>query len=107
VVLVGARPGTRCARRADPFGGKNRQFVIDFAGTPLDAWKAETPPAMDVGTDKGKIVNAVAEENPDTGGWRISIELDTQNQKVVEVHARFIDDKTPLSETWIARWTPS
>ena len=94
-------------RSGAAFGGKNRQFVIDFAGTPLDAWKAETPPAMDVGTDKGKIANAVAEENPDTGGWRISIELDTQNQKVVEVHARFIDDKTPLSETWIARWTPS
>jgi glucans biosynthesis protein len=89
------------------FGGKNRQFVIDFAGAPLDAWKGETPPALDVGTDKGKIVNAVAEENPDIGGWRISIELDTQNQKVVEVHARFVDGKTPLSETWIARWTPS
>jgi len=95
------------SRSGAAFGGKNRQFVIDFAGAPLDAWKAETPPAMDVGTDKGKIVNMVAEENPDIGGWRISIELDTQKEKVVEVHARFIDGKNPLSETWITRWTPS
>jgi glucans biosynthesis protein len=87
--------------------GKHRQFVIDFAGAPLDALTAETPPTLDVGTDKGKIVNAVAEQNPDTGGWRISIELDTLGQPVVEMHARLMRGATPLSETWIARWTPS
>ncbi|MBO0710652.1 MAG: glucan biosynthesis protein G [Acetobacteraceae bacterium] len=95
---------TRSGASAD---GKHRQFVIDFAGAPLDALTAQTPPALDVGTDKGKIVNVVAEQNPDIHGWRVSIELDPQGQTVVEMHARLMRDKTPLSETWIARWTPS
>jgi glucans biosynthesis protein len=94
-------------RSGKSFNGDNRQYVIDFAGAALDAWKAETAPALDVGTDKGKIVHAVAEPNPDLGGWRISIELDTQKQTVVELHARLMDGDKPLTETWIARWTPS
>jgi glucans biosynthesis protein len=100
------------ARVADTRGGKswngtNRQYVIDFVGAALDVWKAETPPALDVGTDKGKIVNAVAEPNPDLAGWRVSVELDTQKQKVVEMHVRLMDGDKPLTETWIGRWTPA
>src|SRR6185312_13892385 len=94
-------------RSGAAWNNKNRQFVIDFVGAPLDAWKSETPPALDIGSDKGRIVNAVAQPNPDGGGWRLSIELDTQNQNVVEVHARLMDGDKPLTETWIARWAPS
>jgi periplasmic glucans biosynthesis protein len=93
---------TRCGKS---FNGTNRQFVIDFAGAALDAWTAEAPPASDIGTDKGKIVNAVVERNPILGGWRVSIELDTQKQNVVELHARLMDGDKALTETWIARWT--
>lgn len=94
-------------RSGKSWQGENRQYVIDFAGAALDAWKAETPPKLDVGTDRGKIVNAVAELNPDLGGWRVSIELDTQKQEVVELHARLMDGDKPLTETWIGRWTTS
>ncbi|MGA3397767.1 MAG: glucan biosynthesis protein G [Acetobacteraceae bacterium] len=94
-------------RSGKSWNGDNRQYVIDFAGAALDAWNAETPPALDVGTDKGKIVHAVAERIPDLGGWRVSIELDTQKQPVVEMHARLMDGDKPLTETWIGRWTPS
>jgi periplasmic glucans biosynthesis protein len=94
-------------RSGKSWKGNNRQYVIDFAGAALDAWKAETPPTLDTGSDKGKIVNAVAEFNPDLGGWRVSIELDTQKQEVVELHARLMDGDKPLTETWIARWTAS
>ena len=52
-------------------------------------------------------MNAVAERNPDLGGWRVSIELDTQKQEVVELHARLMDGDKPLTETWIGRWTAS
>jgi glucans biosynthesis protein len=95
---------TRCGQA---WGGKNQQYVIDFVGAPLDAWASDKPPGVDVGTDKGKIVHTVAEKNPDIGGWRVSIELDTQDQKVVELHARMMDGDKPLTETWIARWTAS
>ena len=66
-----------------------------------------TPPTLDAGCDKGKIVNAVTEPNPDVGGWRISLELDPQDNKLVELHARLTDGERPLTETWMYRWTPS
>jgi len=87
--------------------GTDRQFVIDFAGVPLDAWDKQQPPGLDVGTDKGKIISAVAEHNPELHGWRVSIEFATNKQKMVELHARMMDGDKPLTETWIARWTAS
>jgi len=89
------------------FDGNNQQFVIDFAGAALDAWTSRTPPALDAGTDKGKILHAVVEKNPQVHGWRVSIQLDTQKQDVVEQHARLMHGDKPLTETWIARWTAS
>jgi periplasmic glucans biosynthesis protein len=85
--------------------GTDRQFVIDFAGIPLDAWQGQQPPGLDVGTDKGKIISAVAEPNPEMRGWRVSIQFATNKQKVVELHARMMDGDKPLTETWIGRWT--
>jgi glucans biosynthesis protein len=93
---------TRCGAS---FDGKHRQFVIDFVGPEIHAWNRESPPATDIGCDKGKIVNAVAQPNPDIGGWRISIEHDPQNEKLVELHARLMDGDRPLTETWVYRWT--
>jgi glucans biosynthesis protein len=95
---------TRCGKS---FNGDNQQFVIDFAGAALDAWTSDKPPDLDAGTDKGKIVHAVVERNPELHGWRVSIELDTQKQDVVEQHARLMDGGKPLTETWIGRWTAS
>ena len=89
LVLVGA--GARPIRAGDP--DPQRQVVERRQPAVRDRFrrrraatrgKPETPPALDVGADKGKIVNAVAERNPDLGGWRVSIELDTQKQPVVE-----------------------
>ncbi len=95
---------TRTGLSAD---AKHRQFVIDFVGPGLKAWKSATPPTLDAGCDKGKIVQAVAQPNPDISGWRVSLELDPQSNKVVELHARLMDGDKPLTETWIYRWTPS
>ncbi|HUB15644.1 MAG TPA: glucan biosynthesis protein G [Acetobacteraceae bacterium] len=86
---------------------KHRQFVIDFVGPGLKAWQQDTPPPMDVGCDKGKIVSSVVERNPYIDGWRVSIELDPQDNKVVELHARLMNGAKPLTETWVYRWTPS
>jgi glucans biosynthesis protein len=93
---------TRCGLS---FNQKHRQFVIDFVGNALKFLKPDNPPALDVGSDKGKIIHAVTQPNPDIGGWRVSIELDTQDNKLVELHARLMQGDQPLSETWIYRWT--
>jgi glucans biosynthesis protein len=94
-------------RSGKSWNGDNRQYVIDFSGSALDPWQPDKPPTLDVGTDKGKIVHAVVEKNPALGGWRVSIELDTQKEKVVELHARLLDGDKPLTQTWIGRWTAS
>ena len=95
---------TRCGQS---FTGKNRQFVVDFAGESLKQWKTETPPVLDSGCSKGQIVNAVALALPDIGGWRVSLELDPQANTLVELHARLLGEGKPLTETWIYRWTPA
>ena len=101
-MTLGQVAQTRCGLSWDQ---KHRQFVIDFAGDALKALKPDSQPGLDAGSDKGKIVNAVAQPNPDIGGWRVSLELDTQDNKVVELHARLMDAGQPLTETWIYRWT--
>ena len=86
-------------------GPEEPQFVIDFVGRDLKTRRPGTPPAIDVGADKGKIENAVVEANPATGGWRLSFQLVQGSEKLVELHARLMDGETPLTETWIYRWT--
>ena len=93
---------TRCGLAFDQ---KHRQFIIDFVGDSLKGLKPDAPPALDTGSDKGKIVSAVAQPNPDINGWRVSIQLDTQDNTLVELHARIMQGDQPLTETWIYRWT--
>jgi len=86
---------------------KHRQFVIDYVGPQLKPYSADSPPALDVGCSKGKIVHVVAQPNPDIEGWRVSIEHDPQGNKLVEFHARLMKGDQPLTENWIYRWTAS
>jgi glucans biosynthesis protein len=84
---------------------KNRLFIIDFVGGALQRRSAKAPPGIDVGSSKGKIENPVVEPNPATGGWRLSFQLDQGSEKLIEMHARLMDGKQAISETWIYRWT--
>ena len=56
---------------------------------------------------RARSCSAVAQPNPEIGGWRVSIEHDPAGNKLVELHARLMDGDQPLTETWIYRWTPS
>ena len=47
----------------------------------------------------------LAEPNPETGGWRILFEFLPGRETAVEMHARLMNGTTPLTETWIYRWT--
>jgi glucans biosynthesis protein len=93
---------TRCGVAWDQ---KNRQFIIDFGSGGPKGRRAGALPTIDVGASKGKIENPVVEPNPETGGWRLSFQLDQGNEKLVEMHARLMDGATPISETWLYRWT--
>ncbi len=93
---------TRCGLSWDQ---KNRQFVIDFVGGALKERRTDALPRVDIGSSKGKIVDPVVQPNPATGGLRLSFQLDTGGEKLVEMHARLMDGETPLTETWLYRWT--
>ncbi len=88
------------------FDQKNRQFVVDFAGGVLQDWAADAPPELEVRADKGQIQDATLQAIPDTRAWRLSFQLSTGGEKVIEMHARLLDNDRPLSETWTYRWTP-
>jgi glucans biosynthesis protein len=83
----------------------SRLFVIDVVGDNLKALAKDISPQVQVTANPGAIRNAVAEANPQTGGWRMSFELVPGDATLVELRAQLMDAEAPLSEVWIYRWT--
>ncbi|HTI82279.1 MAG TPA: glucan biosynthesis protein G [Acetobacteraceae bacterium] len=92
-------------RTGQAWDQKNRLFIIDFAGGTLAERKPDALPTIDLGASKGKIENPVVAVNPDIHGLRLSFQLDQGSENLIEMHARLVDGETPLTETWIYRWT--
>ena len=82
-----------------------RLFVIGMAGGRLDSLPADAKPALDVTADKGQIRNPVAQPNGETGGWRVSFELEPGRETQVELRAVLRLGDEPLAESWVYRWT--
>jgi glucans biosynthesis protein len=82
-----------------------RRFILEAFGGPLHANDPNAFQAR-ITADKGKIRNLVAQPNPVTGGWRISFELVTENQPVIEMRGQLMRQDKPVSEVWIYRWAP-
>jgi glucans biosynthesis protein len=93
---------TRCGLSFDQ---KNRQFVVDFAGGVLKGRAAKAPPNFELHADKGQIQNATLQPMPGADAWRLSFQLATGGEKVIELRARLLDGEHPVSETWTYRWT--
>ncbi|MBS0248119.1 MAG: glucan biosynthesis protein G [Proteobacteria bacterium] len=92
---------TMCGAAGDQY----RLFVCDIAGKALNSVKPEAIRG-DVTANVGKIKNVVTQPNPQTGGWRLSFNLEPGNETVVELRARLLQNDEPLSEAWVYRWTP-
>ncbi len=82
-----------------------RLFVLDLEGEALKALAADVAPRFVVSADKGKILNPVAHAAPEIGGWRLAFELQPESADTVELRAQLLAGDTPLSETWLYRWT--
>jgi periplasmic glucans biosynthesis protein len=87
------------------FDQKSRQFVIDFAGGALKGRPDGTPPELDLHSDKGHIQNATLQPMPNAQAWRLSFQLTTDSEKVIEMKAKLTDAGHSISETWAYRWT--
>ena len=92
---AGASLGTRTARL----------FVLEVKGPRLAALSPEASPVIEVTTSAGRIANAVARPNPETGGWRLSFELMAGTARSAELRALLKGPDGPLTETWLFRWT--
>ena len=78
----------------------SRYFVMDVAPLPSGG-----TPRLDVTSDKGELRNMISTPNSADGGWRISFELVPGRESAIELHGRLMAGDTPLTETWLYRWT--
>lgn len=84
--------------------GKGRLYLVDFLGGDL-AGRADGV-RVQATASAGTLRNAVTYRNPDTGGWRMSFELDPGAARAIELRAWLEAATGRLSETWLSRWTP-
>ena len=85
---------------------ETRVFVIDFVGDTVKNLPPDARTRVDFSSTAGNIATVFSFPNPETGGWRISFNMDPGGAKVVEMHCYLANDQGPLTETWIYRWTP-
>lgn len=81
-----------------------RRFVLEATGAALQGVDPNQVKAT-VSADKGEIRNLVLQPNPLTGGSRVSFELDTKKEPLIELRAQLALQDRPISEVWIYRWT--
>jgi glucans biosynthesis protein len=80
-----------------------RRLVVDLAGG-RRADPAQVRAVVEA--SRGQVARAIAQPNPDTGGWRLSFEYTPEPGAEGELRALLVDDLGPLSETWLYRWHP-
>lgn len=84
---------------------RGRLVVIDFAGGRLDGLGEGARVRADVSASKGKVSNVIAHPNSGAGGWRLTFELQPGDERSIELRAVLGDERGPLTETWLYRWT--
>ncbi len=82
---------------------KRRVFLLDIvgAGEKLDGLR------LDLSSSTGAISNATLVSNSELHGLRASFEIDPKDADLIELRLRVMRGDTPVSETWLYRWTSS
>jgi glucans biosynthesis protein len=79
--------------------------VLEIVGGKVDYNDLKSLHA-NVTASKGKIENLVLQRDPMTGGARISFDLITNKEPLIELRGQLMRETAAVSETWIYRWTP-
>jgi glucans biosynthesis protein len=76
-------------------------FILDFvgAGERIDGLRLE------LAVSRGKVSNATLMSNGSVHGLRASFEIDPNDADLIELHLRVMRGDTPVTETWLYRWT--
>ena len=95
-LIVATRSGASIDR-------KRRVFLLDIvgAGEKLDGLR------LDLNASTGAISNATLVSNSELHGLRASFEIDPKDAELIELRLRVMRGDTPVSETWLYRWTSS
>jgi periplasmic glucans biosynthesis protein len=82
---------------------KRRVFVLDIvgAGEKVDGLR------LDLGASTGKISNAILMSNGELHGLRASFDVEPGDAELIELRLRIMRGDSPVTETWLYRWTPS
>ena len=93
------------ATRTGAGSGGGRAFVLDLLGDPVKGLAADAKVRAEITASAGKVGTVFSFPNTETGGWRISFELQPDGAKLSELRCVLVGDAGPLSETWLYRWT--
>ncbi len=85
------------------FDRRRRLFVVDFEGLSRD----DPAPTVDVSANRGSVSNVSARWGSPSAVYRVSFELDTGRETLIELRLVLVRDSMPVSETWLYRWTPA
>jgi glucans biosynthesis protein len=94
---------TVATRSGASIDGKRRVFLLDFvgAGEKIDGLR------LDLAASTGRISNSSLMSNYGIHGLRASFEVDPNNAELIELRLRIMRGDTPVTETWLYRWTSS
>ncbi|MBS0538022.1 MAG: glucan biosynthesis protein [Proteobacteria bacterium] len=89
-----------------PAADGQRRYVVEFAGSALDALAAEQPVSADVSLSSGKLLRTHVERVGTPGRWRVVIDFQPDGKKSVDLRASLALRGQKLTETWAMVWRP-
>ncbi|MFC0279851.1 glucan biosynthesis protein [Falsigemmobacter intermedius] len=84
-----------------------RKFVIDFRGGQLDVMGSEAQIEAKVSVSNAEVLSQVVQRVPQTGAWRLFLDIAAQPDAVVELSAHLAGYGRKLSENWLYQWINS
>lgn len=99
----------RLARVVDARSGagtaaNTRVFVLDLSGEAIKSMIPDARTWLDLGASAGKLREGYTGSDPETGGWRISLEFEPAGATVADLRCALVGERGALSETWLHRW---
>lgn len=79
----------------------SRVFVLDLLGGAL---KPDAALRAEVSSSAGQLRAGYVGPNPETGGWRVSLDFQPGGAAAAELRCVLSGDAGPVSETWLYRW---
>ncbi len=83
-----------------------RRFLVQFSDKRLSASAGAQEITPNLWASAGKITSVRIFRTPEDGTMRIMFDLDAGSNPLVELRLVLQQGATPVSETWLYRWTP-